>query len=293
MSTPKKDDSMMDLFEARFYEFGRRISEVGSVKIDLESLKKLVSSLSDKLDASLVKDKTEEIERSVSLISDRLNASESKVSSLKSNIDEVGRFHSSRLSSLEDFKSNHYALEAKHYEAEKNTDRLLQFSQGLHASLKDQESRFPDIHKILASHRESLEGQKSDISQVKGSANAVRSELASHVTKTYELAASVMQRLDDLDGKISFLKSDYESKFLEMKTLIDKKVSSIVLPDVSSFATMQSVEDHSHKVHLASLDAKNACAKSANVEVAIAVMQRKLDQILIQMKTYELQSAKE
>lgn len=290
---PDQKEKIEFFYESRFYEIGKRIASFDSLKVDVQNLDSALRDALIKLnsisqDHVLEKEelnkKLDALGKTLAWLQSKLEASDAKCSSGDAYLDK-------RVVDLENFRQNHYNLEAKHNDSEKK----LSFVSAAHDDLR---SSLKQLSFDLDKSRRMIEESVGAISQLKGSLVSHQGDLDSlrrlHESLSYSvqgLEKSILILKDEFKHALESLASTFELSLSDMSKAFEKKIAGIFIPDVSGFAKKADVDKVSNDARISSLDAKNAFMKANNLENQLLLMGKKIESLLIQMKTYEIEKS--
>jgi DNA repair exonuclease SbcCD ATPase subunit len=176
-----------------------------------------------------------------------------------------------------------------------NRQEKMRKDQDLLASKNDLRSLFEKMENAEASLNKKLsalntkefeERTRESLKQFKENQESVANTLKIFTSSVYSLDVSQQGYKKEAD-RAFFLLEDKISKMIgNVKTSFDDKLNSIQIPDVPTKADI--LREVSSEIEALRLDAKNASARSLNVEMKLALIDKKMEGISLMFQKMEL-----
>jgi len=283
-------ENLLSLFEARFQAFGKRIADYADVSLKCDNVSALLEKLSAKVE-NLDHDLKDEIKnfsfkenalsKFDSYLQEQIKGGSKKLEdlllqhqehvkdtqSLKREVTETASFQADlvkKLSSALDFISD---LSRKYNELRTVCEKTQMFQQGL---------------------AEGLQSLKLQVENLKESTLSLSRESGAHAQAIRSLSLEMESAKLEAEKMGAFITSKLDQKLASSLMDFDQKLRNIPIPDVSGFIKNQDLEEFRHQMSLAVMDAKNSVLKANNNEMQLQLLSKKLEGVLIKMKSQEL-----
>lgn len=282
-------EKLLEQIDSRFQAFGVRLANYDSILNDIQGLKKYVEDLQKKYQESIgllkfcieqSKKYDQEHGKFSAYLKKLIDDHEEEIRVNKKDAD-------AKIDSLEELRRDHHVLSGKCVISSEKIQDL--------ASAKDQHDK---QIKNISAKSQSLEDNHNVLSE---NLNQIRSSippLQAQIPSLLSNQGSMARDLKSLSDRVSSMRQEYAddlfrhrsevaSSLKNAENYIDSKIGLIQIPDVSGFVKKEDLDSYKNLLSFAQLDAKNAMAKSNNIEVQMQILSKKLEGVLIQLKDQE------
>lgn len=287
-------EKFLNLFEARFYEFGRRIADFESHKEEFKKLNAQTQELCSKfyklLDEQASKElenkkKSDLLEKHLAYLGERIQENLLKISGLDAEKEKAKVEHDNLRKSV-----GH--LGDKQVEVERKTESLTASDNELLNNLKSSEVLVHKLQSQIQVLRDELADGKLKDGILQRDVLSIQTDMQRLANDAKAAIESVKTFEDKLVDKLRNFSMSFDRRFSEVPGLINQRFDSIRIPDVSGFVDKETVTRIERLVELNAMDAKNAFLKSNNTEMQQQLLNKKIENVQILLKSFEYSNEK-
>jgi hypothetical protein len=283
-------EKLLSLFESRFQAFGKRIADLADLSSKHDEMKEKMAQLLERVgkvegDQSKSQENLNFREVSQGKLNDFL---QKQLESHYKKLSEGLADHHQKLGEFHEMRQINSGLASKCIDLEKRAEQsfsLLSEQCKKQADLKISQDQSKSFQEWIGDQFKKIQADIIYLQEAIRNLEKYHNEQKSLIK---EIASDLSDSKSKFEGYRDFLASKIDQKVSSISIQCDQKIKSIELPDVSKFIERKELEDLKHLIALSGLDSKNSLSKSNLQEMQLQILSKKIEGILIQLKSQEL-----
>lgn len=282
-------EKLLSLFESRFQAFGQRIADFANLSTKYEEIQSKMIDLLQKCDR---------IEEAHKKSQENMNLREVSQSKFNEYMQNQGDIQFKKISEellnqqksireLQDLKHFYNLVSSKCMDLEKRYEQIISVigeHSRKHADLK---SSFEQSECNLAAFVQVSKKSHENIPVLQDSLVKLEKILEVQKKELSDLLSELQGSKSKFESYHSFFSAKIDQKFSSVALDCEQKIKAISIPDTSHYIEKKELEELAHLIAISGLDSKNAISKSTIHEMQLQLMSKKIEGILIQLKSLE------
>lgn len=291
---PTEYEKLLIQIDSRFSEYGRRIAEFENQIIDLKSIAPKYERIATK-HADFVNDQQSlNIDLSKRTVAQEKHALfvEEKIAALSANFDRFNVVLNQFLSNFNDVKKSFLDVNDKIVVLQEKIERLSASHSESLEKIRSSEEQKKQIESSIASLKEEIGEAGNRHEEILSKLQPMQVYVSKHSSDINNISILIEKIDKKIEESCNEISQKMGARIASMDWELQKRISSIIVPDVSAFIDKGALLKMEHEIELASLDAKNAYLKANNNEMQNQILSKKIDGLQILQKSFEYSNGK-